>query len=164
MNVCVAQATATTYRVKTIPIRKPTVERLRSRTIDFSCGFVRRVKFRPGASPIGTDAAIVNSFLLWLHSHSGVIVGQTIPRSSASNRKPTCRVKAEKPDAASARTPHVGANVQLWESQPGKARKAVRACAAHAERNDTDPSGAIESIELQTPGNQWANQVSTDRP
>ena len=64
MNLCVAQAAAAIYRVQTISIRKPTVERFRSRTIDFSGGFVRRVKFRPGASSIGTDAAIAKSFSL----------------------------------------------------------------------------------------------------
>src|SRR4030095_3433388 len=164
MNVCVAQAAAAVYRVKTISIRKPTVERLRSGTIDFSGGFVRRVQFRPGASPIGTDAAIVNSFSLWLQSHSGIIVRQTIQGSSGSNRQPICRIKAEKTDAASARTSHVGSNLQLLEGQPGKARETVRADAARAERDDADPSGAIESIELQPLGNQWSNQVRNNRP
>ena len=163
MNVCIAQAAAAIYRVKTISIRKPTVERLRSRTIDFSGGFVRRVKFRPGASPTGTDAAIVNSFSLSLQSHSGIIIRQTIPGSAGSNRQPICRVKAEKPDAASARTPR-----RCERSTPGRparqSEETVRADAAHAERDDADPSVAIESIELQTLGNQWANQVSTDRP
>ena len=51
MNLCVAQVAAPIYRVKTISIREPTVERFRSGTIDFSGGFVRRVKFRLGVFP-----------------------------------------------------------------------------------------------------------------
>src|SRR5262245_12561796 len=164
MNLCVAQAAAAIQRVKTISIREPTVERFRSRTIDISLGFVRSMKFRPAASPIRADATIVNSFSLWLQTHSGIIVRQAIPRSSGSNRKPICRIKAEKPDAASTRTPHIGANVQLLESQSSKAREPVRTDAAHAERHDTDPSRAIESIELQTRRNQWSNQVRNDGP
>src|SRR5262245_53580683 len=164
MNLCVAQAAAAISRVKTISIRKPTVERFRSRTIDISLWFVRSMKFRPSASPIRADATIVNTFSLWLRAHSGIIVRQAIPRSSGSNRKPICRIKTEKPDAASARTPHIGAHVQFLESQPDKARESVRTDAAHAERDDADPSRTIESIELQTRRNQWSNQVSADRP
>src|SRR5262245_2727420 len=164
MNLSVAQAAAAIHGVKTISVRKPPVECRRSRAIDFPGGFVRRVKFHPGAFPTSADAVIVNSFSLWLQTHSGIIVRQAIPRSSGSNRKPICRIKAEKPDAASTRTPHIGANVQLLESQSSKAREPVRTDAAHAERHDTDPSRAIESIELQTRRNQWSNQVRNDGP
>src|SRR5262245_65716519 len=122
------------------------------------------MKFRPAASPIRANATILKSFSLRLQTHSGIIVRQAIPRSSGSNRKPICRIKTEKPDAASARTPHIGTHVQFLESQPDKARESVRTDAAHAERNDTDPSRAIESIELQIRRNQWADQVGTDRP
>src|SRR5437870_13013647 len=78
MDVCVAHPALLVHRVKTITVSEPPVERFRSGTIDFSRGFVRRVKFRAGASLVDAYAAIVNGSPFYLPSYSGIIVVKAI--------------------------------------------------------------------------------------
>ncbi len=64
------------------------------------------------------------------------------------------RVEAEKPDAGLAIGDHVGANVQLGKrGEAGQGWRFSEAYAGHAERDDRDPSLALEGVDFERVGN-----------
>src|SRR5262245_38641287 len=150
MNIAVAESSVPVDRVKTIAFSEPMVQGTRSGTVYRSHRFIGSVKFRPTIPLIRSKTMIVNRLFFEPNADLGVIIRQPERETRASNSQPAASVETKKPNAALAASLHIGAHVDLGESHSSELRNTAKANARHTKRHDTDPSGAIESIQLQS--------------